>query len=59
MEKEGLLERFVGWLFGMPYLRELGYDIDFDRIVLEKRQYNANRADHKIENRKSVGGKAF
>lgn len=34
-----------------------GYDLA--GAVIEKLEYNANRADHKIENRVKEGGKAF
>lgn len=33
--------------------------LDLDGAIMEKRQYNAKREDHKIENRKAVGGKAY
>lgn len=33
--------------------------INIWKIVAEKRAYNANRADHKRENRAAAGGKAF
>lgn len=37
-----------------------GYlDLDLGGAIEEKRAYNANREDHKIENRKAAGGKAF
>lgn len=36
-----------------------GLGIDIGRAITEKLAYNAVRADHKIENRDSVGGKAF
>ncbi len=32
---------------------------DLDVIIEAKRSFNRNRLDHKIENRKAVGGKAF
>lgn len=34
-------------------------NIDLDGAIAEKRAFNAQRADHKVENRKQVGGKAF
>jgi len=34
-----------------------GYDLA--KIIDEKREYNRNRADHKLENRAKEGGKAF
>lgn len=33
------------------------YDIDLLDTIAQKRRFNATRADHKIENRKAVGGK--
>lgn len=33
--------------------------LDLGGALEEKREYNANRADHKIENRAKDGGKAF
>ncbi len=36
-----------------------GYNIDLATAIVEKMQYNAIRADHKIENRTAVGGKAY
>ncbi len=43
------------------YLEELGYTDagEFDDVVYEKRMYNANRADHKIEARIEPNGKSF
>jgi hypothetical protein len=43
------------------YLKAIGYDSmeDFDKIIEEKRLYNAQRSDHKMENRKAGGGKQF
>ena len=35
------------------------YKYDLAGAVIEKLQYNAKRADHKIETRKAEGGKAF
>ena len=35
------------------------YDIDLDTIIEEKREFNRTRADHQIENRALVGGKAY
>jgi hypothetical protein len=34
-------------------------DLDVWSAIAEKMAYNAQRADHKIENRKAAGGKAF
>lgn len=36
-----------------------GLGIDIGRAITEKLRYNYTRADHKAENRNSVGGKAF
>jgi NTP pyrophosphatase (non-canonical NTP hydrolase) len=36
-----------------------GYGLDIAGAIAEKLEYNAQRADHKIENRKAVGGKAY
>lgn len=33
--------------------------LNFGRIVTDKMRYNANRADHKSENRAKAGGKKF
>jgi len=41
----------------MDYCGRWGYDIG--GAVMEKLEYNANRADHKIENRIKENGKAF
>lgn len=34
-------------------------NLDLESAVREKMAYNAQRADHKIENREKAGGKAF
>lgn len=36
-----------------------GYGLDLGGAIVEKLAFNASRADHKPENRKLVGGKAF
>lgn len=36
-----------------------GYDLDIAGAIADKLEYNAKRADHKIENRKAAGGKAY
>jgi NTP pyrophosphatase (non-canonical NTP hydrolase) len=36
-----------------------GYDIDIESAVMEKMAYNRERADHKLENRRSENGKRF
>lgn len=35
------------------------HNLDLDGAVREKRAFNKARADHKIENRKAAGGKAY
>jgi NTP pyrophosphatase (non-canonical NTP hydrolase) len=35
------------------------YGMDLGGAIVEKLKYNAQRADHKIENRSAVGGKAY
>ncbi len=35
------------------------FNLDLDGAIAEKRAYNANRADHKIENRLKDNGKKF
>jgi hypothetical protein len=41
----------------MDYAGRFNYDIG--GAIIEKLEYNANRADHKIENRGKDGGKKF
>lgn len=36
-----------------------GFNLDLGGAIAEKPAYNANRADHKPENRKLDGGKAY
>ena len=36
-----------------------GYNMDLAGAIVEKMRYNAQREDHKVENRKLAGGKAF
>jgi len=36
-----------------------GLNLDLGGAIAEKLQYNASRADHKPENRRQPGGKAF
>lgn len=36
-----------------------GYGLDLAGAIAEKLEYNANRADHKPENRRAEGGKAY
>lgn len=35
------------------------FNLDLEGAILEKLEYNKNRQDHKIENRKAKGGKLF
>lgn len=35
------------------------YKVPLEIIIEEKREYNRNRADHKVENREAEGGKKF
>lgn len=41
----------------MDYCGRFGYDIG--GAIVEKMEYNKNRADHKLENRSQEGGKKF
>lgn len=34
-------------------------ELDIPKTIIEKLEYNAKRADHKLENRKSTNGKKF
>lgn len=36
-----------------------GYGLDLGGAIAEKLAYNAKRADHQLENRRAVGGKAY
>lgn len=56
-----LADVFIRMADLVGYLKSMGYpDADqFDEVVQEKREYNSNRADHKIENRVKEGGKNF
>jgi NTP pyrophosphatase (non-canonical NTP hydrolase) len=36
-----------------------GFNLDLPRAIEEKLAYNANRQDHKIENRLGIGGKTY
>lgn len=36
-----------------------GFELDVAGAIAEKLQYNAQRADHKLEHRKAEGGKVF
>lgn len=35
------------------------HQIDYEKLIAEKRAYNKKRADHKEENRQKIGGKKF
>lgn len=35
------------------------YNLDLGRAISEKREYNKNRQDHKLENRRQDGGKKY
>jgi len=56
-----LADVFIRWADLVGYLESLGYvdALEIDEVIYEKREYNANRADHKIENRAAAGGKQF
>lgn len=56
-----LADVFIRWADLVGYLESLGYvdALQIDEVIYEKREYNANRADHKIENRVAAGGKQF
>lgn len=51
----------VGLACALLLIHELAFlaDLDVDAAVAEKRAFNATRADHKVENRKAAGGKAY
>lgn len=56
------LNEYVGRLFEAQvalFVVATRHEIDLLPIIDEKREYNRNRADHKIENRKAAGGKSF
>lgn len=36
-----------------------GYNLDIAGAIFEKLEYNAKRADHKLENRNAANGKAY
>jgi NTP pyrophosphatase (non-canonical NTP hydrolase) len=36
-----------------------GFDLDLSGAILDKLEYNANRADHKVANRAAEGGKKW
>ncbi len=53
---------FIRWADLCGYLKSLNYpDMDqMDEVIEKKRHYNANRSDHKLENRKNdPNGKDF
>lgn len=41
------------------FLAAAYYDFDIFDVIKQKREYNAVRPDHKLENRRKEGGKAF
>jgi hypothetical protein len=51
----------VGLAAALLLIHELGdrLNLNVDAAVAEKRAYNAQRSDHKIENRRAVGGKRY
>lgn len=55
------LERDVRLAEALYRVDEIGHylGLDIDGAVAEKRAYNANRADHKLEARQKEGGKKF
>ena len=67
MKKWCCIDLFNDWLKGSQYLIVVKYCIEYcqrnhlDLIgaMVEKMEYNANRAGHKLENRKKAGGKIF
>jgi hypothetical protein len=46
-------------LLSVVHFAALEYRYDLTGAILEKRAFNANRADHKLENRLKSGGKQF
>jgi hypothetical protein len=54
-------DTFIRMCDFLGYLEDEGFTDagEFDDVVYEKRQYNANRADHKIEARIEPNGKSF
>lgn len=50
-----LLVEALAAVYGLASLHR----VDLPTIIAAKREFNANRADHKIENRKQVGGKSY
>lgn len=60
--RKGRTVQYVEWLAGALLITiELAeaYNIDLFDIIEAKRAYNRQRADHKPENRRAAGGKAF
>ncbi|HWV46983.1 MAG TPA: hypothetical protein VN039_13340 [Nitrospira sp.] len=46
-------------LLGAIHFCAIAFELDLHGAIDEKLQYNAHRADHKLENRQKEGGKAF
>lgn len=67
MKKYCCMDLFSDWLKGSQYLIVVKYcmeyclhnNLDLISAMVEKMEYNAQREDHKIENRKKSGGKKF
>ena len=47
----------IGSILALAMIYSLRFDIPLEEAIEAKLEYNANRADHKIENRKASGGK--
>jgi hypothetical protein len=56
-----MADLFIRMADFIGYMKDIGYaDMeDIDKIIEEKRRYNAERADHKVENRLSANVKKF
>ncbi len=46
-------------LLGVVHFCSIMFNYDLTGAIAEKREFNRNRADHKLENRVANGGKAF
>lgn len=60
--RKGDLGKYAdGITTALLWIMTLAAEADFNLfdVIEEKREYNRNRADHKIENRRKVGGKRF
>lgn len=61
-DRKGRTDVAVSYLLGcLNYIESLGTYLGFDMHELReaKREFNRNRADHKMENRQAEGGKKF